>query len=153
MKINMDQRRLYIINSPIWIMFFCYLHTVRFWSIFTFTHTHTRFIKLFITYKVILSPKTVTLNNGHEAQITTTCVTSYIKIHLINQRNTGVNWLTRELEDKTGQKKKKKKTKTNKQAITYLLLQSMEAKYVIIFKTPINSIKKKTTKNKKNMNI
>ena len=31
------QHRLYIIkNSPIWIMFFCYLHTVRFWSIFTF---------------------------------------------------------------------------------------------------------------------
>ena len=25
-----------IINSPIWIMFFCYLHTVGFWSIFTF---------------------------------------------------------------------------------------------------------------------
>ena len=25
-----------IMNSLIWIMFFCFIHTVRFWSIFTF---------------------------------------------------------------------------------------------------------------------
>ena len=35
------QHRLYItINSLIWIMFFCYLHTVRFWSIFTFIYLY-----------------------------------------------------------------------------------------------------------------